>query len=520
MEEAELLTRIADQAELESLVARIPELPEDQQRELFDLLQRIEKADSRKKSQTDFLAFVNKVWPQFIHGRHHKIMARAFERIASGKLKRVIISMPPRHTKSQFASWLLPAWFLGQFPDKKIIQTSHTAELAVHFGRQVRNLVASQEYQDIFPGVALAADAKASGHWSTNKNGEYFAIGVGGAIAGKGADLFIIDDPHSEQEAQLAAFKPEIFDNVYEWYTSGPRQRLQPGAAVVVVMTRWGQRDLVGNLLKKAAQKGEQDEWEVIELPAILPSGNALWPEYWSLEELLKVKADIPVSKWNAQYMQNPTSEEGAIVKREWWQMWPSEKPPQNIEFIIQTWDTAFSKSAKSNYSACSTWGIFKHEMTPGARAQNCIILLDAYKEKLEFPELKQKAFQLYKHWKPDAFIVEARVTGVPLIFELRNMGIPVSEFMPARGPRGVSNDKIARLNSVSDIFRSRLVFRPDTTWADEVVEELASFPFAESDDITDTVIMALMRYRQGGFVRLDVDEEEAEEKKKRRVYY
>lgn len=521
MDEAEFLTKVAEQAELGSLIGRIPELPEHAQRELYSLIERIEVADNRRKSQTEFIHFVKKLWPSFIEGRHHKIMAKAFERVAKGELKRVIISMPPRHTKSEFSSRFLPAWFLGQYPDKKVIQTSHTAELAVHFGRQVRNLVASQEYQSIFPGVSLAADAKASGHWATNKGGEYFAIGVGGAIAGKGADLLIIDDPHSEQEAQLAAFKPEIFDAAYEWYTSGPRQRFQPGAAVVVVMTRWGQRDLVGQLLKKQAQKGLDDEWEVIELPAILPSGNALWPEFWPLEELLKVKADIPIAKWNAQYMQEPTSEEGAIVKREWWQTWPSEKPPENIEFIIQTWDTAFTKTARSNYSACTTWGIFKHELTAGGKLVNAIILLDAYKDKLEFPELKQQAYRLYKHWKPDAFIVEARVTGVPLIFELRNMGIPVSEFTPARGARNVSNDKIARLNSVADIFRSKLVFRPELPWADEVVEEVASFPFAENDDITDTVIMAMMRYRQGGFIRLDVDEEEQENlKKKRRAFY
>lgn len=519
MDEAALLEKVADRAELQSLIERIPELPQHAQAELYALIEKIDSAADRKRSNTDFLYYVKKLWPGFVEGRHHKIMARAFERVVTGKSKRVIISMPPRHTKSEFSSRFFPAWFLGQYPDKKVIQTSHTADLAVHFGRQVRNLVGSEEYQKIFPGVALAADAKAAGHWSTNKGGEYFAIGVGGAIAGKGADLFIIDDPHSEQEAQLAAFKPEVFDAAYEWYTSGPRQRFQPGAAVVVVMTRWGQRDLVGQLLKKAAQNGEQDEWEVIELPAILPSGNSLWPEYWPLEELLKVKADIPLAKWNAQYMQNPTAEEGAIVKREWWKRWPSEKPPA-VEFMIQTWDTAFTKTAKSNYSACTTWGIFKHQTDTG-KTQNAIILLDAYKEKLEFPELKQRAFELYKHWKPDAFIVEAKVTGVPLIFELRNMGIPVAEFMPVRGARGVSNDKIARLNSVSDIFRSGLVWCPDAPWADEVVEELAQFPRGESDDITDTVIMALMRYRQGGFIRLDVDEEDEDKKVvRKRAFY
>jgi hypothetical protein len=183
----------------------------------------------RENAKNNFMHFVNKVWPSFIEGAHHKRMARAFEKVASGKLKRLIINMPPRHTKSEFASYLLPAWFLGKYPHKKVIQTSHTAELAVGFGRKVRNLVDQEIYTSIFPGVGLQADSKAAGRWATNAGGDYFAIGVGGAVTGKGADLLIIDDPHSEQEAALAEINPEIYDKTYEWYTSGPRQRLQPG---------------------------------------------------------------------------------------------------------------------------------------------------------------------------------------------------------------------------------------------------------------------------------------------------
>ena len=195
---------------------------------------------------------------------HHAVMAQKFEEIAQGKLKRLIINMPPRHTKSEFASYLLPSWFLGKFPNKKIIQTSNTAELAVGFGRKVRNLVDGDRYAKVFPNVALRHDSKAAGRWSTNRDGEYFAIGVGGTVTGKGADLLIIDDPHSEQEAALAAGDPGIFDRVYEWFTSGPRQRLQPGGAIVIVMTRWGLRDLTGQVIKASAQRGG-DEWEVIE---------------------------------------------------------------------------------------------------------------------------------------------------------------------------------------------------------------------------------------------------------------
>jgi len=224
---------------LKDIPTILPMLSLPEQEKLLAELQHLEKLQGRKKSQTKFIDFVNAVWPAFISGKHHAIMAEAFERVASGECKRLIVNMPPRHTKSEFASYLLPAWFLGKFPNKKIIQTSHTAELAVGFGRKVRNLVDTENYQNIFPELTLQSDSKAAGRWNTSKGGDYFAIGVGGAVTGKGADLLIIDDPHSEQEAALAEINPDIYDKTYEWYTYGPRQRLHPGGAIVIVMTRW-----------------------------------------------------------------------------------------------------------------------------------------------------------------------------------------------------------------------------------------------------------------------------------------
>lgn len=452
---------------------------------------------SREIAQVDFLKFAHEMWPGFIDGRHHKIMAKKFEEIAEGKCKRLIVNMPPRHTKSEFASYLLPAWYLGKFPDRKIIQTSNTAELAVGFGRKVRNLVGSEQYARIFPDVSLRADSKAAGRWSTNANGDYFAIGVGGTVTGKGADLLIIDDPHSEQEAAIAATNPEVYDKVYEWYGSGPRQRLQPGGAIVIIMTRWSKRDLVGKIIKSSIER-DGEEWDIVEFPAILPSGNSLWPEFWPIKELLALKNELPVSKWNAQYMQSPTSEEGAMVKREWWKIWEKEDPP-SCDFIIQSWDTAFTKNERSDYSACTTWGVFYLNENPD---DPNIILLDAHKERLEFPELKAKALEMYKEWEPDAFVIEAKAAGSPLIYELRRMGIPVSEFTPTRG-----NDKIARMNSVTDLFSSGKVWAPSRRWADEVMEEMAAFPNSEHDDLVDSSTQALIRFRKGGFIPLPSDE-------------
>ena len=453
----------------------------------------------RETAHIDFMAFVREMWPGFINGAHHKVMAKKFEEIASGKIKRLIINMPPRHTKSEFASYMLPAWFLGKYPNKKIIQCSNTAELAVGFGRKVRNLVGSEQYAKIFPDVSLRSDSKAAGRWSTNANGEYFAIGVGGTVTGKGADLLIIDDPHSEQEAAIASTNPEVYDKVYEWYSSGPRQRLQPGGSIIVVMTRWAKKDLTGRIIKSSVEK-DGDVWETIDFPAILPSGRALWPEFWDIKELEVLKEELPISKWQAQYQQQPTSEEGALVKREWWRIWEQDYPPR-CEFVIQSWDTAFTKNERSDYSACTTWGVFykdENENDPN------IILLDAYKARLEFPELKEKAFDMYREFAPDAFIVEGKASGLPLIGELRRMGIPVSEFTPTRG-----NDKIARLNSVTDLFASGKVWAPEKRWAEEVIEEMASFPNSDHDDLVDSSTQALIRFRQGGFIRLPSDEPE-----------
>ena len=485
------------------VLSKIQNLSLEDKQELLSLLEELDEAKAREACSQNYLKFVYEMWSAFIHGKHHEVMAEAFERVANGELKRLIINMPPRHTKSEFASYLLPAWFLGRYPDKKIIQTAHTAELAVGFGRKVRNLVNSKDFKRIFPNVSLQADSKAAGRWNTNKGGEYFAIGVGGAVTGKGADLLIIDDPHSEQEGSSS--DTNVFNRTYEWYTSGPRQRLQPNGSIVMVMTRWHQKDLTGQVVDASVKRGGADQWEVIELPAILPSGSPLWSEFWKLEELEALKAELPASKWMAQYQQDPTAEEGALVKREWWQEWEYQEPPQ-CEFIIQSWDTAFLKSERADFSACTTWGVFYKECEEDGQYAPNIILLDAHKERLEFPELKKVAMEKYNAYKPDAFIVEAKAAGMPLIFELRQMGIPVQEYTPSRG-----NDKISRVNAVSDLFASGIVWAPQTRWAEEVIEEFAAFPNAEHDDLVDSSTQALLRFRQGGFVPLHSDEEEEE---------
>ena len=483
--------------EFKALLAQLGKLPDSQKMIILQDLERRELMLEKELAQNTFMGFVHKCWPEFIGGRHHKIMANAFERVVNGECKRLIINMPPRHTKSEFASYLLPAWFLGKYPNKKVIQSSNTGELAVGFGRKVRNLVDSETYKAIFPNLELQQDSKAAGRWNTSKGGDYFAIGVGGTVTGKGANLLIIDDPHSEQEAALAASNPDVFDKVTEWYTSGPRQRLQPGGSIVIVMTRWAQRDLTGQVLKAAAARGGE-QWEVIEFPAIMPSGKPLWPEFWELSELEALRQELPNAKWQAQYQQNPVGNESAIVKRDWWKWWETENPPK-CDYILQAWDTAFEKTQRADYSAGTTWGVFINDednSTPN------IILLNTYKKRVEWVELKRDVLAEYREWEPDSILIEKKASGAPLIYELRAMGIPVQEYTPSRG-----QDKIARLNSVSDIIASGKVWLPRTQWAEELVDEVGSFPSGEHDDLVDSMTLALMRFRQGGFLRLPSDE-------------
>jgi hypothetical protein len=375
-------------------------------KEALLLKERLDLLAKQEDCQDKFMDFINHIWPEFICGRHHKIFAQKLEDIANGKINRLIINMPPRHTKSEFASTYFPAWIMGKFPNKKIMQTTHTGELAARFGRKVRNMMDTKEYQNIFPDVTLSADSKSAGRWETNKGGEYFAAGVGGAITGRGADLLIIDDPHSEQDA----LSPSAMEACWEWYTSGPRQRLQPKGAIVLVMTRWSSVDLTAKLLD-AQKEPLADQWEVIEFPAIFPdTDNPLWPEFWSKEELLSVKASLPGMKWNAQWMQTPTAEEGSIIKREWWNEWEHDTLP-GVQYIIQSYDTAFSKKQSADYSAISTWGVFR----PSDGAPDSIILLDAQKGRWDFPELKEIAMKEYRYWDPDMVLIEAKASGTPL---------------------------------------------------------------------------------------------------------
>ena len=481
----------------------IEKLPADV-RKVFKQLQVLHAEKKiQNKAKNDFLSFVKCMWPDFVEGSHHRHIAEKFNKLATGEINRLIVNMPPRHTKSEFASFLLPSWMVGRNPKLKIIQTTHNAELAVRFGRKAKNLIDSEDYQKIFK-TTLQEDSKAAGRWETSQGGEYFAAGVGGAITGRGADLLIIDDPHSEQDAMSKT----SLDSAYEWYTSGPRQRLQPGGKIVLVMTRWSTRDLTGKLIANQKEP-KSDQWHVVEFPALMEHGP-VWPEYWQQDELEKVKATLPVGKWNAQWMQQPTSEEGAILKREWWMVYPHEEIP-SLQHVIQSYDTAFLKKETADYSAITTWGVFY----PTEDSPANLILLDAIKGRYEFPELRRLALQQYKYWQPETVIVEAKASGLPLMYELRQMDIPVVSFTPSKG-----NDKHSRVNAVAPLFESGMIWAPEQKFAEEVIEECASFPHGDHDDLVDSTTQAIMRFRQGGLITHPEDYIDEKKDPKPRTYY
>ena len=486
-------------------------IPEDILKEITALTEAEVRLQTRTRAQKHFMPFAHHVYENFIEGKHHRIISKKLELVAQGKLKRLIINMPPRHSKSELASYLMPAWFLGRNPRLKIIQATMNTELATRFGRKVRDLIDDPYYQEVFPETDLKPDSQAAGRWETSKGGEYFAAGVGAAMTGRGADLLIIDDPHSEQDALSST----AYDHAYEWYTSGPRQRLQPGGAIIIVQTRWSKKDLTGRLLNEQAKDTMADQWDVIEFPAILPSGNPLWPEFWNKDELLGVKASLSPTKWNAQWQQNPTSEEVALIKRDWWRTWEKEDIPP-VSYILQSFDTAFSKRETSDYTAITTWGVFD----PEEDGTEHIILLDAKKGRFNFPELKGEAMEQYDYWEPDMVLIEAKASGMPLADELLRINIPVTTYSPGRRKRGGGVDKTTRMHMVAPIFEAGRVWAPDKKFAEDVIEECAAFPNGEHDDLCDSMTMALIRFREGSLVVLEQEEDDIYRPSRRREYY
>src|SRR6056300_880458 len=315
--------------EIQVMLDNLDEYTPDEVVEIDRLVDELDARKRNKLAYDDLIEFCKAMQPDYIVGKHHRILADMLMAIEQGDKDRICVNIPPRHGKSQLVSIFFPAWFLGRNPNKKVMMVSHTTDLAVDFGRKVRNLINTDAYRDIFPTVKLASDSKSAGRWNTNSGGEYYACGIGSALAGRGADLLLVDDPHSEQDVINGNF--EVFEKADEWFTYGARTRLMPGGRVAIIQTRWHLDDLTGRVTRDMAHNEQADQYDIIEFPAILEVESKktkkivekpLWPEFFDLDALLRTKASMPLFQWNAQYQQVPTAEEASIVKRDWWGSW------------------------------------------------------------------------------------------------------------------------------------------------------------------------------------------------------
>ena len=490
-----LLTR----NELQGLLRRIDTLSDVELTQLYTQLDAYEVAVKQEAARRDLLSFCQYMDPDFIVGPHHVILAEKLTELALGNTKRLAISMPPRMGKSRMCSQLFPAWYLGKFPKHHIIGTSNTSSLAEdNIGRVIRDIIMTDLYHDLYPETVIRSDLSGAGRWMTTSGGAAYFVGTGGALAGRGASLLVIDDPHSEND--LKGNAEANFDNAWLWYQSGPRQRLMAGGKILLIHTRWSKRDMIGRVLDQAAKNEGGDEWEYLELPAILPNGESLWPERFPVADLKRTQASMAPWLWSSQYQQQPVNAESAVVKREYFKRWVNAEP--KCSYILGALDTAMEATTRSDFNALTVWGVFKlpkDEYNDDAPHQ--IILLDVLKRRMEYPELKKTTIDWYKDWVMDCLVIERKNSGASLIQDLATTGLIANSFRPG------TTDKISRLNSVIDIIAAGLVWVPDGfNWAEEFMDEICGFPGEPNDDLVDSMVMALLRFREGGFITLPDD--------------
>ena len=422
-------------------------------------------------AEDDLYEFMRYTIPNFIEAEHLRKMCDKLMEVANGKCKRLMIVTPPRHGKSETTSIQFPAWYLGNNPQEQIIACSYSADLATTFSEATRRIVQSEKYQRLWK-YQLEKDTSRKWMISGKENNRpsYIAAGVGGPITGEGASCILIDDPLKNMEE---ANSQTMRDKIWDWYTSTAYTRLHPGGSVILIQTRWHHDDLAGRLLKQAELNPEADQWEVLHLPAIDSDDNALWPERYPVELLQSIRETIGTRTFNALYQGNPSTDEGNIIKREWWQF--HDTPSEGI--TIQSWDTAFKAGQENDYSVC--WTLRKTDT--GIQA------IDMIRGKWEYPDMRRMAISHYQQHQPDIVLIEDCASGQTLIQDLRhNTDIPIKAVR-------VDKDKVSRVNAIASIIEGgRLSLPSKAEWTPTAIEECASFPSGEHDDIVDALSQGL----------------------------
>ena len=481
------------------------------------------------RAKDDFLTFVKVFAPTLVSdfkmGSHIKLLCKKLQGVVDGDIKRLMVFLPPRSSKSLICSKLFPAWYIGNFSNHEIMSVSHSDQLASDFGRTVRDIVNTEKFQRIFKGVALRTDVKAAGKWKTNKNGSYYAAGVRSQVAGRGANIALLDDVMSEEDS----FSQTGRKYIKEWYPAGLRTRLMPNGSIIIINTRYHYDDLCGWLLKqeKTAEQSTYP-WEVISIPAWLneeaaelldlPVGGSYFPE-WKTDEILRIdeqeiRASNGARYWNSLYMQDPSPDDGGIIKKKYIQWWEYEDPPE-CDFIIQTYDTAFSTSRTADFSVIQTWGIFQDYDEDYGQSSH-LILLGNTRGRYEYPELRRIAQDLYREFRPDVCIIEKKASGQSLIQDMRRAGLPVLDYLPDR-------DKVARVYAATPMMEAGRVWLPkNKIWADDLFSECMSFPNGSHDDQVDCLSMAVHYMKDSWNLTHPEDPswEDAESKRNKRVAY
>ena len=485
---------------------------------------------------------------RYIPAAHHRLIIDGLEAVERGEIKRLMVIAPPGSAKSTYVSTIYPAWYLGRHAQHSLIAASQTQELADRFGRRARNVVGSSIHRDVF-GVGLARDQQASGHWETERGGEYQATGVQ-PFSGRRADGVILDDLiRGRKDADSATVR----NSTWEWYIGDIRPRLKPGAWIVYITTRWHEDDPAGRILPSdcvgktgwvTARDGER--WYVLSLAAVIETreqaaadplgrkvGDILWPEWFTKAMLDQERLTQGRRNWAALYQGHPTPDEGGILQRRFWRRWTADKPPV-CEYVITVYDTAFEEDESADYTARTSWGVFRYKESGPAREpvmvapgqyrrppmpmeRYCCILLERFKDKVEFPELRRLAKAHYKEFKPDRVLVEKKASGHSLIQELRRAGVPVKAVK-------ADTSKLARAHAGAVVLEDGCVFYMDRRWAEEVISDCAAATFLKGspgNDVGDTCVYAWLWLRRTFHLQLaeEPDEDEGVSMLPRRLY-